>query len=759
MSDMVSVEPSPTRMILRGTCNIVAGIWIASAASASAQQFDFPPAARTDTTVLAAFMPKLAADVSAAYRGTDRRVYLSNLFRLQTVAGSYRNARSTLAEFQTALGNSLSQEVRAANVLYLTYAAAMQREGTQSADGRLREQLREVLATLDDETSAMVIRALSFNPQGALNAALRRQGSNAIISLTDALGFIRAYHTRQVVLSLARVAPPVVAEDDTRRYVVESNLQVRTPDGGTVCALVVRPRDSTQRLPALLNFTIYADTIVKLIDSRRAASRGYAGVVGFTRGKLCSPDPIEPYEHDGADAAALIDWIAKQSWSDGRVGMYGGSYEGFTQWAAAKYMPSALKTMIPAVPVAPGLDVPMEGNVFVNFVYPWPFFTTNNRTLDSATYNQFARWNRLNREWYVSGCAYRDLDKIDGTPNPIFDRWIAHPTYDAYWRGMIPYGDEFARVNIPVLQTMGYFFGGPGGAEYYYREHYKHNPTAQHYLVAGPYDHVPGQRGVVNIIGDTVYDFAGYRLDEVALQDLWHLRYQWFDWIFKGAPKPAMLADKVNYQVMGGNVWVHAPSIAAMSNGKMRLWLRPERSLTVDLGNRADIDRNVAGGGIVNTEIDTVDALKFSSDPVSVRTEVSGLFSGRLDVITNKRDFDAYIGLYELNAKGEYFMLATWQMRASHASDLAHRRLLVPGKVERLDFTSIRLTSRMLEKGSRIVAVVGPIKAPVLQLNLGSGKDVSDETIADAGVPLTIRWLGSSYIDVPIWRPAVRRPR
>ena len=83
----------------------------------------------------------------------------------------------------------------------------------------------------------------------------------------------------------------------------------------------------------------------------------------------------------------------------------------------------------------------------------------------------------------------------------------------------------------------------------------------------------------------------------------------------------------------------------------------------------------------------------------------------------------------------------------------------VPGKVERLNFTSIRLTSRMLEKGSRIVAVVGPIKAPVLQLNLGSGKDVSDETVADAGEPLTIRWLGSSYIDIPIWAPATGRRR
>ena len=74
-----------------------------------------------------------------------------------------------------------------------------------------------------------------------------------------------------------------------------------------------------------------------LDEARRTASNGYAGVEGLTRGKGCSPDAPVPYEHDGSDAAAVIDPISRQPWSDGRVGMYGGSYEGFTQWAAAKH--------------------------------------------------------------------------------------------------------------------------------------------------------------------------------------------------------------------------------------------------------------------------------------------------------------------------------------------------------------------------------------------------------------------------------------
>ena len=74
------------------------------------------------------------------------------------------------------------------------------------------------------------------------------------------------------------------------------------------------------------------------------------------------------------------------------------------------------------------------------------------------------------------------------------------------------------------------------------------------------------------------------------------------------------------------------------------------------------------------------------------------------------------------------------------------------GRRQRLDFRSIRLTSRLIEPGSRIVALVGPIEAPVFQINLGAGKDVSDESVANAGPPLTIKWYDRSFIQLPIHR-------
>ena len=54
--------------------------------------------------------------------------------------------------------------------------------------------------------------------------------------------------------------------------------------------------------------------------------------------------------------------------------------------------------------------------------------------------------------------------------------------------------------------------------------------------------------------------------------------------------------------------------------------------------------------------------------------------------------------------------------------------------------------------GSRLVVVLSIIKQADMQINYGTGKDVSDESIADATVPLQIKWFGGSFIDVPIWR-------
>ena len=265
---------------------------------------------------------------------------------------------------------------------------------------------------------------------------------------------------------------------------------------------------------------------------------------------------------------------------------------------------------------------------------------------------------------------------------------------------------------------------------------------------------------------------AGYQLGPAAQIDLYvDLRFKWFDYVLRGGVKPDILRDKVNYQVTGANTWKHASSLAAMSARTLKFYLssaqsngayrldraKPPRdtasiALRVNLADRSDADATAPGGGLLDTAVDISNGIEFISDSLTEPLELSGLFSGRLNFVTNKKDFDFQVTLYELTPKSQYFLLATYWSRASHVGDSATRRLLTSGTRQRLDFKSVRLMSHQLQPRSKIVAVLQVIKNSGQQINYGTGKDVSDESIADAKDPLTINWFDHSYIEVPIGR-------
>jgi putative CocE/NonD family hydrolase len=334
---------------------------------------------------------------------------------------------------------------------------------------------------------------------------------------------------------------------DISRYIIEDSILIKTKDGAALSALVVRQRNITSPQAAALFFTIYANRDKSLYEAIQSAAHGYVGIVADARGKRLSSDPIAPYEMEVKDVNEVIDWICKQPWSNGKVGMYGGSYSGFAQWAAAKNIHSALKTIVPYVAAIPGLGLPMENNVFLNANYGWAFYVTNNRYLDHETYNQRERWRTMQHRWYTSGAPYRSIDSIDGTPNKWLQRWLQHPAYDAYWQQMVPYKNDYAKINIPVLTITGYYDDGQISALHYLKEHYKYNKSADHYLIIGPYDHIGAQRGGVPVLRD-------YAVDSVALIDTREITYQWLDHILKNGKKPELLKGRINYQVMGANV-------------------------------------------------------------------------------------------------------------------------------------------------------------------------------------------------------------
>lgn len=545
-------------------------------------------------------------------------------------------------------------------------------------------------------------------------------------------------------------------------YEVNDQLLINSRDGAVISAMMVRKRDQKQALPTILQFTIYVRDR-DLLSLKEAADHGYVGVIAYSRGKYLSPDPITPYEYDGRDANTVIDWISKQSWSNGAVGMYGGSYNGFTQWAATKNLHPALKTIVPYVAGGPGMGLPMENNIFINPNYQWTFYVSNNKYLDDAVNNDRQRFRKMQFDWWQSGRAYREIDQIDGTPNPLLQKWLQHPAYDHYWQSMVPYQTEFAQIKIPVLSFDGYYNDSQVSGLYYLREHTKYLPNAEHYLIIGPYGHFGAQRGGEKILNDM-------EVPTSALIDTKKITYDWFDYILKNANKPAILKDKINYFVMGENQWRHAPSLSGMANGQLQFYLstsikngryRLQDKLppitqyltqTVDFRDRQTSNNDYYPSPIIRKEIDTTNGFIFVSDPLSEDLIINGAFSGEIVASINRRDMDFGITLYELNNEGEYFHLSYVIDRASFSHDRNHRQLLEPHKITRLTLPPTRLVSKQVKKGSRIVAYLNINKNPFSQLNYGSGKDVSDENILDANEKLKVKWYAQSVIRIPVLR-------
>jgi len=745
---------------------VCAGVWVSLTlacgfATASGPRFEFPAVAGTDEAGIEEAVALLSERVLSARAAGQVDVPAAGLAQLLIAARQDREAvEAVRAVMDDAAAQNDDERVRRW-VPYLLYAQA--RVGRQDRfDQAYAAAFEDHFAGLDnleaDRTQFWFGGDLA-RAKADLLAAASKLGNAGPLALDDAIGLARRQAFVDVLAAASRAAALVVA-DQEMRYMVEEDVLIRTPEGVTLSAVVARSRRATSPLPAAMQFTIYTVPATSRATALAAAARGYAGVVVDARGKRLSAEKIRPYETEVDDASAAVDWIARQPWSDGRVAMYGGSYSGFAAWAATKRMPSALKTIVPYVAAIPGFGLPMENNVFLSANYAWPFYVAGNRLLDDAVYSDPQRWDRLPEAWYASGRPYREIDRVDGMPNPWLQRWLSHPAYDSYWQAMVPYGDDFARIDIPVLTITGYYDDGQISALQYFKEHLRHRPVAAHYLLIGPYNHFGAQASF------KPRNVGGYDIDPVAQFDTQDITFQWLDHVLHGGPRPALLRDRVNYQLMGADAWHHAPSLEAAAEGtSFHLsgadcgpyhCLETGATATAPLVQTIDFaDRTTQGHAyypdpVLRDGIEVDSGFAFVSAPFEQPTSVVGTFSGELKVRIDRRDFDFSVSLYELRPDDRVMQLSYYVGRASHARDPTRRELLAPGRWTTVPFERTRMTGRRMPAGSRLLVVVDVLRDARHQVNMGTGKDVSDESSADAEEPLVIEWHPDSTIQVPL---------
>jgi uncharacterized protein len=743
--------------------------------AALAQNFDFKPPSAVSDPATPSLMRDLAERILPVYQEANPERYLATLSALQLVAGNYTAANSSRQSLRDRRRAAEAGRPVGRNLILDMYTQARAIEATNRIPfaQAFTTAYKDAVPKLND-LDAYTVTGWLATPLAAYRDPVQRifdqRRPKGNIELPEAVQLVQDYALYDAYRNFGPLVSGLDDEEEQRRYETQDDILIPVHKDISISARLVRPKTAGKPLPTLLEYTTYLTPGY----AREVAAHGYVGVIAYARGTGRSTGVAVPYQHDGEDVRAVINWIAMQPWSDGTVGMYGSTYSGFTPWAAAKRLPAALKAIAATSPTAPGIDVPNDGGVFRNFAYRWSLYVMN--AIDDKIYDDEAAWRAVDQKWYSSGKPYREFGSFFGKPNYVFLRWLNHPSYDKFWQAFIPNGRELAKVNIPVLTITGYYAAGQSGALYYFNEHHRHDPHANHTLFIGPYDDGVTVGGVPPVL-------RGYQLDAAAQVDVRELRYQWFDHVLKGAPVPALLQGRVNFQVMGGNEWRHVQSLEAMGNASIKFYLdatavnasrrlsqhiaagKPKTkgkpaeptfvSAEVNLADRNDATTWAPQLDIASHNVDVRNATAYVSDPLPKPLELGGAWSGKFDLTVNKLDVDLKIAAYELLPNGDYVQLfEPYTLRASYAKDRLHRRLLKAGERQVLAFKIERLTSRKLQAGSRIVLILGVNKRPDEEINYGSGEDVSTESLEGEGskVPVKIRWYNDSYIEMPVQR-------
>ena len=150
-------------------------------------------------------------------------------------------------------------------------------------------------------------------------------------------------------------SPEVKPSPSPTDFDIRWAVKIPMRDGVQLNATLYLPKaNGPAKTPAIFTLTPY---ISDTYHARGAyfAAHGYAFAIVDVRGRGNSEGDFEPFAHEPKDGHDVVEWLAQQSFCNGKVAMWGGSYAGFDQWATAKEFPPHLTTIVPAAAAHPPL--------------------------------------------------------------------------------------------------------------------------------------------------------------------------------------------------------------------------------------------------------------------------------------------------------------------------------------------------------------------------------------------------------------------
>ncbi len=277
-------------------------------------------------------MPALAAKVVANIEAKGNVGNLRNVARLYLLAGNDAKFKFWLDSFVVVNVGPVKEnpDINMESRLFATVRKTAQ-PGSKVFLEQYRAKLESYFPTMPLYSQQNALFLADRQVQDFANKyqdqLTKSRGSDSL-SQEQASAFCLAYINYQVYGIAIPIFKQYVDQISAAKYLVKDSILITAPDGGKISLTVVRNKQVKGPQSVILKNNIYSGQDISL--AKVAVDYGYIGVIANPRGKRLSPDSLYPYEFDAQDGYAVIDWISKQPWCNGKLGMFGGSYLGFS---------------------------------------------------------------------------------------------------------------------------------------------------------------------------------------------------------------------------------------------------------------------------------------------------------------------------------------------------------------------------------------------------------------------------------------------
>jgi uncharacterized protein len=515
-----------------------------------------------------------------------------------------------------------------------------------------------------------------------------------------------------------------------------SQLRVPVPmrDGVRLSANVYLPTARAQ-VPAVLVRTPYGKGSSLIPNYQAFVDQGYAVVIEDVRGRYGSEGAFEPLTQEPQDGDDTINWIARQPWSNGKVGMIGGSYLGIAQWKAALRNNPHLKAIFPVVS---GDDD-----------YRDRFYSTGGAVklghrLEWLAENQKVSGYHPDFNQFIWHLPLRTADQAaTGRTVPSYAQAMEHPSFDAFWRA-ISTRDHLEEIHIPVFAVGGWYDNYAESDLDAYAA--LHKSAGSNRVLIGPWPH------------NMSYKFQDADFGPEAAVPVRRLQLEWFDQWLKGKDSALTSTPPVQVFLMGSNQWLDFRDWPPADARPKELYLDSEGHANglqgdgvlragVSSGDEEDrftydprVPVPTQGGAVCcnpgvfpwgpldqqNIE-KRADVLVYSTPPLHSDLEVVGPVKVVLYVASSARDTDFTAKLVDVFPDGYARILTDGILRLRYRDSLERAAPANPGDTYQITIDA-GVTANLFRKGHRLRLEVSSSNFPRFDRNPNTGGSIADET-------------------------------